>query len=43
VEQATIRRPGMTAYQALFDDGFALPPAIREALQRHIDIILSGI
>jgi hypothetical protein len=43
VEQATIRRPGMTAYQALFDDGFALPPAIRDALQRQIDIILSGI
>jgi len=43
VEQANIRRSGMTAYTALFDDGFALPPAIREALQRQIDIILSGI
>ncbi len=43
VEQANIRRSGMTAYQALFDAGFALPPAIREALQRQIDIILSGI
>jgi hypothetical protein len=43
VEQANMRRSGMTAYTALFDDGFALPPAIREALQRQIDIILSGI
>ncbi len=43
VEQANIRRAGMTAYNALFDNGFALPPAIREALQRQIDIILSGI
>lgn len=43
VEQANIRSTGMTAYNALFDSGFALPPAIREALQRQIDIILSGI
>ena len=43
VEQANIRRSGMTAYHALFDAGFALPAAIREALQRQIDIILSGI
>ena len=43
VEQANIRRSGMSAYNTLFDDGFALPPAIREALQRQIDIILSGI
>ena len=43
VEQANIRSSGMTAYNALFDYGFALPPAIREALQRQIDIILSGI
>jgi hypothetical protein len=43
VEQANIRRSGMTAYEALFDSVFALPPAIREALQRQIDIILSGI
>jgi len=43
VEQANIRRSGVTAYPALFDSGFALPTAIREALQRQIDIILSGI
>ena len=43
LEQANIRRSGTAAYQALFDSGFALPPAIREALQRQIDIILSGI
>lgn len=43
VEQGNIRTSGLPAYNALFDDGFALPPAIREALQRQIDIILSGI
>ncbi len=43
VEQANIRRSGVTSYPALFDSGFALPTAIREALQRQIDIILSGI
>lgn len=43
VEQANIRSAGMTGSNALFDYGFALPPAIREALQRQIDIILSGI
>ena len=47
VEQANLRRPGMTTNASRvaddFADGFALPPAIREALQRQIDIILSGI
>ena len=43
VEQANIRRSGTAADSALFDSGFALPPAMREALQRQIDIILSGI
>ena len=43
VEQADIRRSGTATYSALFDSGFALPPAMREALQRQIDIILSGI
>ncbi|WP_411281208.1 hypothetical protein [Gemmatimonas sp.] len=43
VEQANIRSSRTTAYNALFDTGFALPPAIREAIQRQIDIILSGI
>ena len=42
VEQGNLRRPG-TTYAARFDESFALPPAIREALQRQIDIILSGI
>jgi hypothetical protein len=43
VEQAGIRSSGGTTYTARFDDGFSLPPAIRDALQRQIDIILSGI
>lgn len=43
VEQAGIRSSGRTTYTARFDDGFSLPPAIRDALQRQIDIILSGI
>jgi len=43
VEQANIGRSGVCSYPALFDYGFALPTAIREALQRQIDIILSGI
>lgn len=43
VEQGNLRRPGMTTNASRFDEGFALPPAIREALQRQIDIILSGI
>jgi hypothetical protein len=43
VEQANIRRSGTAADSVLFDSGFALPPAMREALQRQIDIILSGI
>jgi hypothetical protein len=42
VEQGNLRRPG-TTYAARFDESFALPPAMREALQRQIDIILSGI
>ncbi len=43
MEQGNLRRPGMTTNASRFDEGFALPPAIREALQRQIDIILSGI
>jgi hypothetical protein len=42
VEQGNLRRAG-TTYAARFDESFALPPAIRDALQRQIDIILSGI
>ncbi len=42
VAQAGVRATTAEA-KAAFDRTFALPPAIRDALQRQIDIILSGI
>jgi hypothetical protein len=32
-----------TAYEAAFNTAFTLPPAIRDALAKQIDIVLSGI